>query len=279
MTHTTRHFLQNLVDFLYAIRPQRRPAPDRFAHAKVVAHRGVHDNRLVDENTLEAFQLALNLKLWGVELDVRWTSDLVPVVIHDTNTTRVFGKSLTIGKAPFANLRHQFPEIPTLAEVIDLCAGKIHLMLELKSEVFPAPQQQKKILQDILGNLSPGKEFHILSLEPHVIETFNIFPPSTYILVAETNTRKIFELIRERQLGGMAGHYALCRTDILRELKRHDRKIGTGFVSSRNVLNRELERGVDWIFTNHASFIMREIAKNIALAQALQSRVIAEPIQ
>jgi glycerophosphoryl diester phosphodiesterase len=38
-------------------------------------------------------------------------------------------------------------------------------------------------------------------------------------------------------------------------IQRHHRqgqKLGTGFIASRYCLYRELDRGVDWIFTNHA---------------------------
>jgi glycerophosphoryl diester phosphodiesterase len=47
---------------------------------EVVAHRGVHQD--APENSLKAFQLAVELGADAIELDVRLTADAVPVVFH-----------------------------------------------------------------------------------------------------------------------------------------------------------------------------------------------------
>ena len=48
---------------------------------KVWAHRGA--SAYAPENTLEAFQLAVDQKAYGVELDCQMTKDGKLVVIHD----------------------------------------------------------------------------------------------------------------------------------------------------------------------------------------------------
>ncbi|MFO7780334.1 MAG: glycerophosphodiester phosphodiesterase [Spirochaetia bacterium] len=55
--------------------------------ATVVAHRGGAGVR--PENTVAAFDHAVGLGCWFLELDVRATSDGIPVVIHDANVDRV----------------------------------------------------------------------------------------------------------------------------------------------------------------------------------------------
>ena len=44
---------------------------------------------------------------------------------------------------------------------------------------------------------------------------------------------------------------------ILRKHHRNGRKIGTGYVRSRNCLFRELNRGVDWIFMDALAKVSR----------------------
>jgi glycerophosphoryl diester phosphodiesterase len=56
-------------------------APRRFAH------RGVA--QAAPENTIGAFEAAASLGLEGIEIDVHITRDGVPVVIHDSNLTRL----------------------------------------------------------------------------------------------------------------------------------------------------------------------------------------------
>jgi glycerophosphoryl diester phosphodiesterase len=97
-----------------------RPAP------RVWAHRGAR--RRAPENTLPAFTLALALGADGVELDARRTADDMVVVHHDPSTRRLG----VLAHASFARLRAVRPEVPTLDEALDACAGAL-VNVELKN--------------------------------------------------------------------------------------------------------------------------------------------------
>ena len=43
---------------------------------------------------MQAFQLAVKHGSYGIEFDVRWTKDLVPVIHHDCDCSRVWGRSI-----------------------------------------------------------------------------------------------------------------------------------------------------------------------------------------
>jgi len=85
----------------------------------VLGHRGASSARL--ENTLAAFAKAREFGADGVELDVRRTADHELVVHHDPNVAD-FG---LIIDEPFQKLRTARPEIPTLREALEACAGMI----------------------------------------------------------------------------------------------------------------------------------------------------------
>jgi glycerophosphoryl diester phosphodiesterase len=91
----------------------------------VLAHRGA--SRRARENTLEAFALASELGADGVELDVRRTADGVLVVHHDPEAAGVG----LLAAATFVSVRDTRPDIPTLAEALDACAGLL-VNVELK---------------------------------------------------------------------------------------------------------------------------------------------------
>jgi glycerophosphoryl diester phosphodiesterase len=74
----------------------------------VLAHRGA--NRLAPENTVPAMRTAIERGADGVELDVHRTADGALVVRHDAD--------------PEA-LRAAYPESPILAEVLDVCRGRV----------------------------------------------------------------------------------------------------------------------------------------------------------
>jgi glycerophosphoryl diester phosphodiesterase len=89
------------------------------ARPLVLGHRGASHART--ENTLAAFAKARELGADGVELDARRTSDAQLVVHHDP---QVDGFGLIV-ELPFEALRAEHPEIPTLLEALEACAGMI----------------------------------------------------------------------------------------------------------------------------------------------------------
>jgi glycerophosphoryl diester phosphodiesterase len=256
-----RELLQNAAmkaaDWLVAGIPQ--PIPDQLAlrECKIISHRGEHDNISVIENTLAAFDRARAAGVWGVECDIRWTADLVPVISHDPCGSRLFGNPDRLGELAFADLRVRMPQIPSLAELLAEFGGNTHLMLEIKEEHYPQPQQQKLILQELLSNVTPGRDYHFLALDIDVFDRVDFVPRKFCFPVAELNVSGLSRAAIENQCGGLNGHFFLL-TDKLR--KRHEsvgQRVGIGFIASRNSLFRELNRGIEWIFSNDALKIQK----------------------
>jgi glycerophosphoryl diester phosphodiesterase len=92
----------------------------------VLAHRGART--VAPENTLEAFRVALAEGADGVELDVHRTSDGRLVVHHDADATGIG----VLAEHALDAIRDARPDIPTLAEVLDLCAGVL-VNVEIKN--------------------------------------------------------------------------------------------------------------------------------------------------
>jgi glycerophosphoryl diester phosphodiesterase len=85
----------------------------------VLGHRGASAARR--ENTLAAFAKAREFGADGVELDVRRTADAQLVVHHDPEAE---GIGLLAGSS-FEAVRAARPDIPTLDEALEACAGMI----------------------------------------------------------------------------------------------------------------------------------------------------------
>ncbi len=94
-----------------------------------IAHRGIHDT--ATENTLDAFQRAMDLGFDAVELDVRMTADRACVVHHDEAVVTAQAL-LPIRDTTLATLQAAVPEIPSLDSVLDLLARKAHVYVEIK---------------------------------------------------------------------------------------------------------------------------------------------------
>src|ERR1700753_352195 len=97
-------------------------------HAMVAAHRGVAAGAA--ENTIAAFTNAIDVGADMVEFDVRRTSDRELIAFHDA----------AVGAVPATGLPRRETEAatgvrpPLLAEVLQACAGRIRLDVELKED-------------------------------------------------------------------------------------------------------------------------------------------------
>ncbi len=102
-----------------------------------IAHRGYHDmNREVWENTLSAFSRAIEAG-FAIECDLHYASDGVPVVFHDDDLQRVCNlpgevRERTSAELGLLSIGGTKDKIPTLKQLLQLCDGKVPLVLELK---------------------------------------------------------------------------------------------------------------------------------------------------
>jgi glycerophosphoryl diester phosphodiesterase len=209
------------------------------------------------ENTLAAFDKARANGVWGIECDIRWTADLVPVISHDPCGRRVFGNPTLISRLSFADLRAQMPQIPSLAELVSEFGGNTNLMLEIKAETYPQPRQQKAILQELLAELTPGDDYHFLALAPELFDKVDFVGRKFCFAVSQLNISRLSRAAIEGQYGGLHGHYLLLNDRVKRRHELAGQRVGTGFISSKNSLFRELNRGIEWIFSNDAVRIQK----------------------
>jgi glycerophosphoryl diester phosphodiesterase len=95
----------------------------------VIAHRGA--SAVEKENTLPAFERAIELGADYIELDVQASSDGALVVFHDLLLDRLTPLRGPLRTRPLQALREH--DIPTLEEVLELASGRIGVMVEIKS--------------------------------------------------------------------------------------------------------------------------------------------------
>jgi glycerophosphoryl diester phosphodiesterase len=103
----------------------------------LIGHRGsVHCT--APENTLASVERALRQGADGVEVDVRITADGIPVCHHDPGFARTAGDPRDVSEVRCAELpwigEHR---VPRLSEVLELVAGRGHLVVELKTPSWP----------------------------------------------------------------------------------------------------------------------------------------------
>jgi len=109
---------------------------------KIIAHRGA--NAVAPENTMAAFQLAMDQCADGIELDVMLSGDGQVVVIHDDTVDRTTNGTGRVREMSLQQLQSldagEGEHIPALEEVLAQFGGKCLINIELKnfSSIFDA---------------------------------------------------------------------------------------------------------------------------------------------
>lgn len=100
-----------------------------------IGHRGAKGYE--HENTIVAFQKAIDLGCDGIELDVHLSLDAEIIVIHDETINRTTNGKGFVNKMSLSDLKtfliDDKYEIPTLVEVFELVNHNIFINIELKS--------------------------------------------------------------------------------------------------------------------------------------------------
>jgi glycerophosphoryl diester phosphodiesterase len=241
-----------VMDSVFERWPQPMPCADALAQCRLIAHRGIYDNVTVLENTLPAFEQAAAAGVWGIELDIRWSSDRVPVVFHDGDLRRLHDSSSSVEQLSDRTIRRLFPAIPRLSEVVERFGRRLHLMLEIKANAWPDAIAQMRGLREVLTDMVPSEHFHFLALDPRILARISGFPPRSFLSIAYHWPDAVSRTVIGKQWGGLCAHYSLMRRALIARHKACGQKVGTAYPASRNCLFREINRGVDYIFSNNA---------------------------
>ncbi len=137
------------------------------------AHRGYHDKPTIPENSLAAFQRAIDHG-YGAELDVHLMKDGSLAVIHDSSLQRTVGVDVRIEDLTKEDLANYYLEesrerIPLLEEVLALFEGKTPLIVELK----PENGNYKELSAAVAAMLDDYQgDYCIESFDPFVVHWF-----------------------------------------------------------------------------------------------------------
>jgi len=82
-------------------------------------------------------------------------------------------------------------------------------------------------------------------------------PETAFLPIARLNTKRLSETALQNNYRGIAGHYLFITNTILKKHLRQGQHVGTGYIRSQRCLFRELNRGIEWIFSNHAAELQR----------------------
>lgn len=167
------------------------------------AHRGLHGPG-VPENSPASFTGAIARGM-GIECDVQRSGDGRAMVFHDKELERLTGQEGLIADLSAEQLGNIVlsggtDTIPTLREVLDLIAGRVPVLIEIKSSRSASRRTSALCLavrRDLEGYNGPHA---IMSFDPRVVRWFADHSKLTVrgLVVTEENDKALPGMIRRR---------------------------------------------------------------------------------
>lgn len=238
----------------------------------IIGHRGA--SYLAPENTLAAINLAWQLGVEAVEIDVRMTLDKKIVVFHDTNTKRLAHEHKTIAETNYVELakldigsfkgkKWEGEKIALLSDVLATVPSERKIFIEVKGSEKMLPFLKKIISESSL--LSTQANF--LAFDPVIARLVkNIFPDHLVCLnfdqttIPLSNPKELLQLLRESNLDGVdISVNPPIKSHLVEEFHRHGKKLFVWVVDEPDEAKRLLKIGVDGIISNRPAWLREQL--------------------
>jgi glycerophosphoryl diester phosphodiesterase len=236
-----------------------RPLPSRQGRPLVIAHRGASGER--PENTLPAYQLAVEQRADAIEIDLHTTRDGAIVVTHDAELAGLSG-GREVGEASLAEVRALDAgggaRVPTLAEVLDGFGQRIPFNLEIKTG-----EKIRRYAGIEAAALAAVEERGLLEttlfscFDDSVLEELRRISAAARIGVLvsprEPRESRAQTLVRARAVAAEAinPHFVMADEALVEAAHGQGLAVYVYTVDAEPEMERLLDLGVDGIFTNH----------------------------
>lgn len=231
----------------------------------IIAHRGA--SAYAPENTLSAFEKAIEMGSLIIETDVHQTNDSVLVLMHDLTLDRT-----TNGNGLIKNIIYQeFKKLliesdlsikkenpPTLEEAIQLINGRCKLLIELKKGTSYYPNIEKHIVDLIKKYNAQNWIYTIHSFEKEALiniakrdSNINLQKLIVFKLpLVSFNFDKNFTKDNYNNWQGVNVYYKFCSKRLIKKLHKLNKTVYVWTVNSPHKARKFVKRGVDGIITN-----------------------------
>ena len=247
-------------------------------HVEVTAHRGA--SKAAPENTLAAVAEAIEVGADWVEIDVQETADGTVVVFHDSDFMKLAGVNLKLWDATLADLKNidigswfgaEFSQerVPTLAEVLDLCRGKVGVNIELK--YYGHDQQLEQRVIDVVESQRMASEVVLMSLKLAAVRKLKSLRPDWKVgLLMSVSAGNLKQL----EVDFLAVNVGLASRRFVRAAHDMGKAVHVWTVNDAPTLSMMIGRGVDSLITDEPALARSVIEQRARMS--LPERLLLE---
>ena len=206
----------------------------------LLGHRGAR--RYAPENTLAAFDLALEHGAHGFEFDVRATSNHQAIICHDPKLYRMSVSRHTLKQLRAASDFHGHA-LPLLSDVLERYTQSAFLNIEIKVRGI------ERLVAHAVRQHPPQRGYLISTFLPGVVRKLHQLDPS---LVLGTLSQSRWQLRRWARLPAayVVPHYRLLSRRLVEEIHRAGKRVVTWTVNDPKKMLRAADMGVDGIISD-----------------------------
>lgn len=185
-----------------------------------IAHRGLHNNKNIIENTLESFDLAIENNFF-IELDVVLSKDNEVMVFHDLNLYRLTGikkliKDCNANELRDIKLLKTNSVISSIEEVLYKVDGKVPIIIEIKESFHPDIDERLfELIRSYQGEIA------IQSFDKNSIRWFKKNAPFYKLGLISNDKRLTVEEVTEIGVDFIAFDINNLELKTLKTLKKH----------------------------------------------------------
>lgn len=221
----------------------------------IAAHRGYSAE--APENTIPAFEAAIDNFADYVELDVQETKDGTVIVLHDSNLKRVAGVtknvwSVDYGQIKFLDVGSWFSEefagetIPTLDEVMEMAKGRLKLNIEIK--LTGHEKNLEKSVVELIEKHEMEKDCVVTSFQAEAlkkVKSYNEDIKTGYILhVAYGDFSGV------DYADALSINYSFATSALINDAHSSGKEVYVWTVNNADAINDMIQKGADMIITD-----------------------------
>ena len=217
-----------------------------------IGHRGAKGH--LAENTLESIQLALEMGVDAIEIDVHRSKTGELVVIHDFTLDRTTNGEGEVAKHSIEELKTLMVEgkykIPLLIEVLDLIEGKCRINIELKGP--NTADATCHIIKDYITKRKwTYEDFIVSSFQTHELEeVFRKDPEIPIGVLSKASMDEAIELGKRLKARAIHPSLGIITRENVRIAHDSGFKVNVWTVNDRETIERMREFGVDGIISD-----------------------------
>jgi glycerophosphoryl diester phosphodiesterase len=238
-----------------------------------IAHRGASGAGLAPENTLAAFEHAIQIGVDILEVDVHATGDGQIVAVHDATLDRTTDGGGPVREQSLAQIRQadagswfaagfEGERVPTLQEVLELARHRALVLIEVKADFIA-----ERILH-IVDSMGAASQVIIQSFNPQSVRHTKLLNPGipTALLVGKLPTtpsrvraRRLVKQVLQAGANALSIWHATLTPPLFEEMRKRGIAVWAWTVDQEIIMRDLALMGIQGIITNYPNLLNQVI--------------------